>query len=374
MAARVSAPNLGKLESVRGLDHHELETRRRAWYVRHRFGLWLPEDNSPLNGNAEDFLEEDDDAGDGASRRVRVDVLLQRLLVKRVRRIAMSRLLKYLAFFACYSVALVLQRNLESAYALEAATKERLLSAGSLTSDRTFLDVDSVEDLWDWLEGGFVESVFPDTTWYNGEPIDADDDEAAGYVFWYSKPVSGFELVQHRVKTVDGCDVIPGYCDFYPTVWPRTGDRFWAPWGREASPHAAEERAAFGPAYDDEKYEWRTDESGEFGGGAHMVSFSNDRTLARHQLRELKLDRWIDKQTREVAAVTTFFNGNSRVFVVVTLRVLLGETGRVATSMEIRSLRLENFVSAGDFARVVFEVLALAGAGKECDIPNFGGS
>ena len=202
---------------------------------------------------------------------------------------------------------------------------------------KTFLDIRSIPELWDWLDGGLLNTIFPDTEWYNGDSVDPRDLNEAGFIFLYNKPTSGFELIQTRVLPIDACQTNPEYCGFYPTVWPG-----WDSAMRPRHWRAVEDTHSFGPPWNPKKYQWIQSDTGALDG--YQVPFVMHRTRAELQLRELQKDRWIDKQTRQVKAIISVFNANVRLFAVVTLSIDFGETGQLAPDMQLRSLRLESFV------------------------------
>ena len=242
---------------------------------------------------------------------VPVEEVLDRLVLKSIRKSALVRFFTFLVFLLTYFVTLTMQRCLADAYQIESAIKARLVAFSEIgeASDAS----DPVPALVEWLskeEGGFLDSVFPDEVWYNGDTINATNVEEEGFVHFYNKPVGGFRLVQHRVARGDGCDLSPEFCNVYPTVWvdldsdATTSDMF------------GQSRAPFGPPHDPNKYEWQPDEAGEYGGGGFMVDFPLSKTLASHKITELFSDRWIDKQTRSLETVFAVYNGNLRLFAI----------------------------------------------------------
>ena len=256
------------------------------------------------------------------------------------------------------------QRNSDKAHALEAALKTQFQREYQIEDDDLMLeDVETVEDIFDWLEFGLSEVVFADLEWYNGDPVDEEDE---GYVMFYNKPISPFQLVQHRIKEEDATN--SKFTGFYPVEWPRvipfdeqvgTSKKAVA-WSLEDSFEgrmAREDKKPFGPLWDQNKYEWSGDKDGAFGGGGYFVVFNSDRDISKLMLRELKKDRWIDKQTRRVMAIAPFFNGNYRLFALARLVFELDAGGGVSTRLELRSTRLELYRTPADVLRVILELL-----------------
>lgn len=47
-------------------------------------------------------------------------------------------------------------------------------------------DIEVMDDVWDWFEETLVPFVFPEETWYNGEPFAA---EEKGFLLHYNQLV-----------------------------------------------------------------------------------------------------------------------------------------------------------------------------------------
>ena len=90
-----------------------------------------------------------------------------------------------------------------------------------------------------------------------------------------------------------------------------------------------------------------------------MIDFPLDAEVAAYKVKELKHDRWIDKQTRKLQAVFTVYNGNLRLFAVSRLIVDFDSAGKISTSIAIGSLRLDDSVLFIDWVRVGLEGLVV---------------
>lgn len=59
-------------------------------------------------------------------------------------------------------------------------------------NDLSFSEIQTVPQIWDWLEDSLLETVFPKRQWYNGDLFTSE--EEIGYVFFYNKPCGGAEF------------------------------------------------------------------------------------------------------------------------------------------------------------------------------------
>lgn len=59
--------------------------------------------------------------------------------------------------------------------------------AEGLESGVVFEDISTVDDIWDWFEGGLLSTVFPDDEWYNGDALDDSNADESGFIFYYNK-------------------------------------------------------------------------------------------------------------------------------------------------------------------------------------------
>jgi len=159
---------------------HHLDQRRKRWY-RRRFKLWLP-----MKQEFEDIPEEVD-GEDESEQLLPVEELLDKIILKNLRIEATIKCAVFVAFMFLYFVSLIMQRSLADAYALESALKNRLDEARGQMTDVTFSDITKVEEIWDWIQGGLLNTVFPDDKWYNGDVIHDDDVDDAGFIFYYNK-------------------------------------------------------------------------------------------------------------------------------------------------------------------------------------------
>lgn len=109
-----------------------------------------------------------------------VDELLDRAMLRRVRIAAVERSLFYLFFILLYCTMMVLQRDLANSYELESA----LLAQIEMGDTIKFSDLQTIDDVWDWMQTSLISSVVPATAWSNSESEEGNNQD---YSFFYNK-------------------------------------------------------------------------------------------------------------------------------------------------------------------------------------------
>ena len=129
------------------------------WYQR-RFQLWIPHEQELESVD----MEEDDSEIDQDllfELLVPVEEVLDRLVLKNIRKTALVRFFLFGLFMFVYFVTLIMQRSLSDSYSLESAIKKRIADAQGLETEVLFSDISEASHVWDWLEGGFLDLIFP---------------------------------------------------------------------------------------------------------------------------------------------------------------------------------------------------------------------
>ncbi len=86
----------------------------------------------------------------------------------------------------CAQFVVVEQMQIRSRYELEGAMLENAQQWETGGRQRDISDIENMDDVWDWLEGSLVPFVFPEETWYNGDPYAADE---KGFLLHYNQLV-----------------------------------------------------------------------------------------------------------------------------------------------------------------------------------------
>ncbi len=196
-------------------------------------------------------------------------------------------------------------------------------------------EVSDLEAVWEWLETAFVPATFPDEEWYNGDPWTENEQ---GFLQSYNKLVGGFQLVQRRIDVDADCES-GSFDNWSMFCWPEYGS-------------ATASTAPFGPAHDPNKYTWSDDEEG----GGYHVRVPLDRKYAFRKLSELREDKFLDKQTREISIDFTVFNEAKKLFCSVRVQLEQEDTGNIETDIIMATIKME-LVSKG--RQLVGEILCI---------------
>jgi hypothetical protein len=245
----------------------------------------------------------------------------------------------YLLFYMIFFWVIAGQTQTRNRYELEGAMTSYIAQAPFDDDGSVLEDIQNLDDVWSWLENAFVPAVFPEQVWYNGEEY---SDTETGFLMEYNKLVGGFQLVQQKViSDHEECHVSPRFGQWAGHCYIRYDDSV-----RQEQP--------FGPSHDPHKYAFWEAYSEEQAG--YHVQFPLDRKFAMRQLQELRDDKFLDKETRELVIDFTVYNENKHLFCGVTVHIMLLDSGLIETYFKLASVQAEHYAS-GSYARAVAEIL-----------------
>jgi len=219
-----------------------------------------------------------------------------------------------------------------------------------------FRTVDSIEKLFDYLEGDLLPIVYP-LTWYNGDAIAKAD---IGFAGAGSNSPDNFRImgaVQVRqIRTQKAT------C---PTTYQRELRNIVLACVGEYSRYTQEE-ASFGPLEKGiPRYSFTTNkENGEnsyegqfstYDGGGYVITLPADgaertRNLALAKLQQMRADRWIDRQTRAVFVTINLFNPSTGYITAVRLILEHPAAGGLYPSVSTRHVPLGSLFA--DYAKL----------------------
>lgn len=157
----------------------------------------------------------------------------------------------YMFFFLLFFWVVVDQMQVWKRYDLETAMKQYASEGPSQGSDgggssgrrggadaeSEVSEVNSVDDVFPWLENVIVGSVFPPNVWYNGDPY---TDDEIGFLLNFNRLVGGFQLVQKRVAANVNCPSDDRFGDWAGDCFPAYGEDW-------------QQKEPFGPPHDPTK-------------------------------------------------------------------------------------------------------------------------
>ena len=122
-------------------------------------------------------------------------------------KLALRRKLKYdmyyfLAFVVFFIVSMYTRRTIKDGYRLQEAISAAFTEENfGDYNEKTFLDIATAEELFDWMEGPLAEGLFP------GENYNGLKNKWVGYVMTYNRLVGMIRLRQLRVAPNKNCNL-----------------------------------------------------------------------------------------------------------------------------------------------------------------------
>jgi hypothetical protein len=312
----------------------------------------------------------------------------------------------YMVFFLVFFWVVVDQMQVRHRYELEGAM---LGPATAWTESTDISDISTMDDVWDWLKVAAVPLVFPVEQWYNGEAWTAKE---KGFLLNFNRLVGG--ILQATAPTT--CVPIwSGTASFliilsHRRVCRRVAQAFssYKSASHPTSTANTPADSAIGPAaacpVSTTLRSGRSTHSGlstiqrsinlrkftrnlsllaNHGSiltGTHVsrrtagavtddwagyrVQFPLDRKLAYRKLAELKADKFLSKETRELRLDFTVYNENKRLFCSVTYVIAFFESGMVQASVNVGSVNIENY--DGFSLRLLCEILVCIKVVLQC--------
>eukprot|EP00003_Mantamonas_plastica_P001119 TRINITY_DN1081_c0_g1_i1.p1 TRINITY_DN1081_c0_g1~~TRINITY_DN1081_c0_g1_i1.p1 ORF type:complete len:608 (-),score=224.88 TRINITY_DN1081_c0_g1_i1:24-1847(-) len=212
---------------------------------------------------------------------------------------------------------------------------------------KTFEDIGSMDEFWQWLQGPFQEAVTNDE-WYNGDKFTAAEE---GFLYNYNKLIGGIRIRQLRVRD-DSCTPSDTFVKTYPKCW-----GYYSP--------EATEKAAFGPGnkfkYSDPAntnipYEVGRTDSAYYDGGGYIVDFKKNSTALPSELTQLIADKYLDKKTRVVFVTINVMNGNLGLFMLCKFMIEFTPGGYTAPFSTFKAFKMEPYLNPIDLFRGVLEL------------------
>jgi hypothetical protein len=193
-------------------------------------------------------------------------------------------LVLYLVCMYVYFNVLISQFQIDSSFELERSMRDYM-------SQEELAEVKSLAGVFGYLETKLLPQLFPDDTWYNGDVYSSKEE---GFILNYNKLVAGFSLIQQRVDTNKTCLSSSRFGEFLPDCWPAFSEESASSkiFGRLRNP------TQYAPDKGTKKF---------------SQVFPLDAELSQLMLKELKRNRWLDKQSRTVEATFAIFNSAKQV-------------------------------------------------------------
>ncbi|VDD79412.1 unnamed protein product [Mesocestoides corti] len=252
---------------------------------------------------------------------------LERARVHRQNQRRMHGMLREILFFFLFFSLLIIVSN---GFRDPMANRLRESLSSLFFSDDDFEKINSIDDLWDWIEKTLLPNLRA-SRWYNGHP----PLDQRGFIGDRKNRIMGYATMrQVRIRqgefiwTQDENDYLPG----------------WIP--------SQQSRDTLPMEY---RYTRASERGGSFlsgqlalysgGGYVHELRGSSERLL--EDVQKLRQQGWIDHRTRAVIVEFTTFNPGTHLFGMTVIKFELPGTGSVLPSYRIEPANLLSFTISG---------------------------
>mmetsp|Transcript_14294 Transcript_14294/g.39040 ORF Transcript_14294/g.39040 Transcript_14294/m.39040 type:complete len:793 (-) Transcript_14294:19-2397(-) len=261
---------------------------------------------------------------------------------------------RYVVFIVFFAVVVIMQRNASYSSEMRSAVYNKFMYAIWRASDTEELlgwaDAGNWGDFWDWHTGPFTDSYYIDN--YDSlQPAGRLDRQLVQTHIVF---VGGVRMVQRRVNN-GSCTLINAYSLFDPSCYAQTT---W--------------NGIFGSIFHDDfvgtsnttvyKFEKLSTSLLAWEEGYYQYfPGTGGRDDAAAKMQFLISDRWLDERATSYARTDIIaFNPNLGMFAQVLFSLEITAAGQAKPNIEIRTLRLSEYGTDSDNARLVVEVVFLA--------------
>mmetsp|Transcript_19243 Transcript_19243/g.47199 ORF Transcript_19243/g.47199 Transcript_19243/m.47199 type:complete len:735 (+) Transcript_19243:110-2314(+) len=317
----------------------------------------LKDQQGKLSDEAREMLEEAMAAGGGDGRAVvkRVDLRKLRTVVsvKKERSDRGKLFVFYLLFTTVYVAAAVYQRNPYNSQTIQQGVQDYMTRAQVIDpysfEQKGFYDVVTVDDLWGWLQGVFVEKVLVDH-YANGDVFNATD---RGSILQHNRLTAGFRLTQRRVEN-GTCIERKEFRNFAPNCY---GRLYWD--GRlgpvDTKPFLSLDRK--------ERYEYQDSAIGSidipYVDSGFFQTFQGTKTEAKERLADLRRQMWINEGTAWMRADFVTYNPNVRIFGYFQFIFDMRPSGQIIPGFRGETMSAALYETDVDWVRLFLELLTV---------------
>uniref|UniRef100_A0A5K3EGP3 GPS domain-containing protein n=2 Tax=Mesocestoides corti TaxID=53468 RepID=A0A5K3EGP3_MESCO len=288
---------------------------------------------------------------------------LERARVHRQNQRRMHGMLREILFFFLFFSLLIIVSN---GFRDPMANRLRESLSSLFFSDDDFEKINSIDDLWDWIEKTLLPNLRA-SRWYNGHP----PLDQRGFIGDRKNRIMGYATMRQVRIRQDSCAVqqemgnIFSKCYGAYSIWTQDENDYlpgWIP--------SQQSRDTLPMEY---RYTRASERGGSFlsgqlalysgGGYVHELRGSSERLL--EDVQKLRQQGWIDHRTRAVIVEFTTFNPGTHLFGMTVIKFELPGTGSVLPSYRIEPANLLSFTISGvkafELTCQILFVIALAG-------------
>ncbi|VDL51389.1 unnamed protein product [Hymenolepis diminuta] len=288
---------------------------------------------------------------------------LERARVYRQKTRKMFDVLRELVFFFIFFTLLVIVSN---GFRDPMAMRLRESLASLFFNGEDFKNINSIDGIWDWLEGVLLPKLRAGR-WYNGAPPIGQ----RGFIGDRMNRIMGYATMRQVRVREDSCTVFkqmqPLFNDCYSQyhVWDQDESDYLPGWIRTTLDHSnlqleyrytkAAERDGF----------LVKGELGFYSGGGYVHELRGSITHLLEEAAKLRKQGWIDHRTRAVIIEMATYNPGSHLFGITVIKFEVPGTGGVIPSFRIEPANLLSFsissIKAFELACQILFAIVLVG-------------
>jgi len=281
-------------------------------------------------------------------------------------KLALRRKLKYelyyfLAFVVCFVWSLYGRRTVKDAYLLQEAISTAFVEENfGDYNEKTYLDIATADEMFEWMEGPLQDGLFPDALYNNQEVPEG----RRGYVMTYNKVVGQIRLRQLRIAPDSTCTLSTMIMQDDTTTDGTQRHRQFVDHCFGYYEESARSNVSYGPASLQVPFTGGFAYSSAEANGLSGLFITGPATGAQYDgsgfvrdldpgnrtayieaLRELKTNLWVDVQTRAVIISLNLYNGNYNYYCISQFLLEYTQGGTVVPNALNRILRIDLYES-----------------------------
>ena len=219
-----------------------------------------------------------------------------------------------------------------------------------------FQTMHEVDDVWTWLEGPLVDTLFPDK-WYNNQARNSEEERV---VLQANRIVGGVRMRQYRsgnTKAEGGCAAMMPSLKGIPHILEQGCYNEYSMDHQRAYVASLGGDEAYGPGKEHDGFLFQKGlgfNSFSFFSGksfynrdSFVIELNPERGKAKASLWRLRDNKWIDKKTRGIMITFNIFNTNYYSLTSVKIFLEFGPTGYISKDFEVDTIWLSFYGDKG---------------------------
>ena len=254
--------------------------------------------------------------------------------------VSWGEVIKYMFFLVILSVVVLNQVLVDDSYEIGSAVSDAISHGSYMDFDEIY----SSDDVKEWLVEEFLPTLIKTA---NDVPAVITNSTVKRRLTNFNRILTPLRLVQKRMQLTDNPS--DNFKDFVPKVWKGSSIGMFSSSGNEdVEPYGPWLLFKFDP------------NSGAYGeGGFTQIIYLESIEQATRDLEFIIQNEWIDRQTNPLYADLTAYNGHFNMMTYISAQFTITKSGYVKKQLLVVPMRLEVYLTAGDFLRLAGEIIYL---------------